>query len=256
MAQFNSVVMTNRGIALITKALAGQCTIEFTKVQAGSGTWSTSALQGATALRQNKQEFGVSRVRKVNDSTISLLGVLSNLQLTHGYYVNEFGIFACEAGKQSSTECLYAIVTAVDGQADYMPPYNSVSPQLIEIETYVAVANAEQVSVKLDTGAIASAADLNQLINDVGAKSDLKTRTKSTIVGAVNEAHDTEASHYAAVTKSVSDLSARHTSELNAAKEAHQADVDRIDAQINGFKFFVNSRRRLCITQNIDALDE
>ncbi len=255
MAQFNPVTLTDKGIALMTKATAGECTIEFTKVQAGDGTWSGS-LQSATALRSKKQEFSVSRVRRINDNTVSLLGVLSNLSLTTGYYVREYGVFACEKGKESTTEVLYAIVTAKDGMADYMPPYNSISPQIIENETYIAVANASSVTIKLDTGALASAADLNQLINDVGAKSDLKTGTKSTIVGAVNEVHDTEASHYAAVTKSVSDLSAKHTSELNAAKEVHQADVDRIDAQINGFKFFVNSRRRLCITQNIDALDE
>lgn len=40
--------------------------------------------------------------------------------------------------------------------------------------------------------------------------------------------------------------------ETSRAKSAEQADVDRIDKQINGFRYFVNGRRRLCITQNID----
>ena len=251
MAQFNAVTLTRLGIALITKANAGQCQIEFTKVQAGDGTWAAGSLQNAAALKSKKQEFGVSSVKKVNDSTVALLGVLSNQALTTGYYVKEYGIFAREKNN-ASTEVLYAIITAQDGKEDYMPPFNSISPQIIEMETYVSVANADSVTITLGTGAIASAADLNQLINDVGAKSDLKTGTKSTVIAAINEVHDTEASHYAAVTKSVSDLSAKHTSELNAVKEAHQADVDRIDTQINGFRYFVNGRRRLCITQNID----
>lgn len=159
MADFNSVVLTERGIALMTKAIAGECTTEFTKIQSGDGVWSTS-LSRATSLKNVRQEFGVSRAYVVNESTVAVLGVLSNLNLSEGYYVREYGIFACEEGKESSTEVLYAIVTA--SEPDYMPPYNSVQPQTMELETYLAVANASNVTIKTGTGALASAEDLQK----------------------------------------------------------------------------------------------
>lgn len=164
MANFNSVVLTDKGIALMTKAGAGKCQIEFTKVQSGDGTWgSGESLSAATALKSVKQEAGVSRAAVVNGSTVSILGVFSNKDLTAGYYFREYGIFACEKGAEKSTEVLYAIITAKDNAADYMPPFNSISPQTMEMELYIAVANASEVTIKLGTGALASAEDLVNL---------------------------------------------------------------------------------------------
>lgn len=177
MADFNSVVLTERGIALMTKAIAGECTTEFTKIQSGDGVWSTSLSQ-ATSLKNVRQEFGVSRAYVVNESTVAVLGVLSNLNLSEGYYVREYGIFACEEGKESSTEVLYAIVTA--SEPDYMPPYNSVQPQTMELETYLAVANASNVTIKTGTGALASAEDLQKLADNVSYLSRLVQSIVST----------------------------------------------------------------------------
>lgn len=255
MAQFNSVTLTRLGIALITKANAGQCQIEFTKVQAGDGTWAAGSLQNASALKAKKQEFGISSVKKVNDSTVSLLGVLSNQNLTTGYYVKEYGIFAREKDN-ASTEVLYAIITAEDGKEDYMPPFNSISPQIIEMETYVSVANADSVTITLSTGAIASADDLNKLISDVGTLSDLKTTVKKNVIGAINELHDQVVANKTATDTAVSNLEKKEDAAIEALSDTHDTDVNRIDKQINGFRFFVNKRRRLCITQNIDVQDD
>lgn len=204
MAQFNTVVPTNLGIALINKALAGECTITLTKAQAGDGTWTTD-LADATALQSMKQEVGISEVKVINNQTVSVLALFSNLNLQTGYYVKEFGIFAAEEGNEATTEVLYAIVTAVEGKEDFMPPYNSIAPQSMEIETYVTVANASSVTVQAGTGAFASAdslgqvdqlqtivktsavAAINEVVRSVGALGNLATEDKTAIVNAVNE---------------------------------------------------------------------
>lgn len=166
MAEFNAFTLTKAGISLITKALAGACSIKFTKVQSGDGTWSTD-LSEATALKSQKQEFGFSKIKTVNDSTVSILAVLNNSDLSEGYYVREIGIYGAEEGNESTTEVLYGIVTADEGKADFMPPYNSISPQTMEIETLVAVANAAEVTIQAGSGALASADMVNQLSADV-----------------------------------------------------------------------------------------
>ena len=185
MAQFNQLVLTTQGISLITKALAGDCKIKLTKVQAGDGDWTTS-LVDATALKSMKQEFGISEIKVANDATVDVLAILNNLNLSEGYYVKEVGIFGAEEGHEDSTEILYGIVTAVADKADYMPPYNSISPQTMEIETLVTVANASEVTIKAGTGALAAADTVNQLSKDVGSVAALETSDKSSIVSAIN----------------------------------------------------------------------
>lgn len=179
MAQFNQLVLTTKGIALITKALAGDCKIKFTKMQSGDGDWATD-LTEATALKSEKQEIGISEIKAVNDTTVDMLAILSNSDLTEGYYIKEIGIFGAEDGSEDTTEVLYGIVTSVDGKADYMPPYNSISPQTMEIETLVTVANASDVTIKTGTGALASADTVEKLSDDVDAMkitlSDASTR--------------------------------------------------------------------------------
>ena len=63
MGSFYSAVMTNAGAALLSQALAGTATIEFTSMKTGNGTYeaserTTAALQ--ESLHHTKQEFGRS----------------------------------------------------------------------------------------------------------------------------------------------------------------------------------------------------
>lgn len=166
MAQFNAPVLTTRGLALMTKAQAGECQIEFTKIAGGDGTWGSTDLTSATALINKVQESGFTSVAVVNGSTIDIVGILSNIKLTEAYFVREIGFFAKEKSDTAgTTEVLYAIMIAPTPSP--LPAYNGVSPQTLELETYLTVSGAETVTIDGATGALASAEDVRNLIKRV-----------------------------------------------------------------------------------------
>ena len=170
MAQFNQMVPTKVGLALLAKAQAGECKMVITKAVSGDGEWTTD-LSDATALKSQKQSFGISSKEIQNDTTVNIKAIISNENLSEGYYIREYGIMAAEAdeseesetGYVEGTEVLYAILTAQEDKADYLPPYNSISPQTITMETLITVASAAEVTILAGTGAYALADDLNAL---------------------------------------------------------------------------------------------
>ena len=85
MAEFYAAVTTNLGVSLSADLLTGE-QIEFTKLVAGGGNYTEeelvrTELQKATALRNQKQEFGFSSIAKVTDSCVLLKTLLSNEKL-------------------------------------------------------------------------------------------------------------------------------------------------------------------------------
>lgn len=161
MANFNSAVLTAKGINLLAKAQAGQTKIEFTKAATGNGSYSTGeSLVNRTALKAQKQTFPISTISVVNDSTVYLKFIVSNQQesgnLKAGYYVKEVGIFAKDPDEG---EILYAIATAVTDQWDYLPAYNNLIPSTITMEFYTEVDNASTVYLTAGGGAYVTQED-------------------------------------------------------------------------------------------------
>lgn len=146
---FNEAVLTTKGIALLAKAQAGECTIELTKAASGSGSYDDDDdLQSMTALKNQQQEFDITGVYTQNETNVYVKFIITNNPdsgaLTTGYYVTEVGIFATDPDEG---EILYAIATAIEDQWDYMPSYNSYLPATITVEFLIEVSNASEVTI-------------------------------------------------------------------------------------------------------------
>ncbi len=163
MAQFYAAVMTNDGAALLAAALAGTAKIEFTTLVAGDGEYTegeraVSALQQRTALKSQKQSVAFSSIVVESDTSVHLTAALDNEELLAGYYVNEVGLYAVDALDENATPVLYSI--SVAQVADYMPPYNGLTPTTIVQEYYATVDNSANVTIEAGAGAYALADDL------------------------------------------------------------------------------------------------
>ena len=147
---FNEAVLTTKGIALLAKAQAGECTISFTKAATGSGSYSDGeTISTRTALKNQQQEFSISSVYVQNTTNVYVKFIITNNPsdgdaLTTGYYVTEVGLFATDP---DDGEILYAIAIAVTDQWDYMPSYNDLLATTITVEFLTEVANAEEVTI-------------------------------------------------------------------------------------------------------------
>lgn len=160
---WNESKLTTAGKALLAKAQAGQTTIQITKAQTGSGTYTSGeSLESRTALKAPKQTFPIQgKQLSEGDSTLILKVTVSNKTdtetLNAGYDVREFGVFAKDPQKG---EILYSIATAAT--SDYMPAYNGTIPSVINMSYYMEVANAANVTIN-SAGALALQADLEKL---------------------------------------------------------------------------------------------
>ena len=154
MANFNSAVLTDKGINLLAKAQAGRTTIQFTKAATGNGSYTLGEkLNDRTALKEQKQQFLINSKSVINNSTLYLRFIITNKQesgnLDVGYYVKEVGIFANDPDEG---EILYAIATALNEQWDYLPAYNNLIPSTITMEFYTEVHNASTVNIVAGAG--------------------------------------------------------------------------------------------------------
>ncbi len=163
MADFNNAVMTNGGAALLAATTAGTAKIKFTKLVTGSGTYSDSektraSLQARSTLKAQKQEIPFSKIEMATDTCVKLTALVSNAELSAGYYVNEIGIYAVDELHPAAAPVLYSI--AIANVADYLPPYNGLTPSTITQEYFATVDNALEVTIQTKTGAVALAEDL------------------------------------------------------------------------------------------------
>lgn len=163
MLMWNPSKLTTAGKALLAKAQAGQTSIQITKAQTGSGSYSSGEnIENRTALKTPKQTFPIqNKVISDADNTVILKIAITNKSesetLSTGYDITEFGIFAQDPQKG---EILYSIATA--STSDYMPAYNGVLPSVINMSYYLEVSNAENVTIN-SAGALALQADLEAL---------------------------------------------------------------------------------------------
>lgn len=163
MADFNNAIMTSAGAELLAATTAGTAKLKFTKLVTGSGTYTESektrgSLQARKSLKAQKQEFPFSTITMASDTCVKLVALVSNAELATGYYVNEVGIYAMDELHPGAAPVLYSI--AIANVADYLPPYNGLTPSTITQEYFATVDNALEVTIQANTGAAALAEDL------------------------------------------------------------------------------------------------
>lgn len=140
MAKYKGIVTTDAGLELLSKAYECETTIMFTAVKTGNGIYDgTENLSGATALKSEKQSFGLSGISRTG-AQVKVRSVLSNEGLTIGYNITEVGLFAKDS--DTGSEFLYAIIVAETGLEDYLPPFEE-TPTSITLEMYIAIAEEQ-----------------------------------------------------------------------------------------------------------------
>lgn len=161
MPNFNRAVITEKGLALNTKANAGQTSILFTKAATGSGIYTEEQdMSKVTAIKEQQQTFDFVKKEIENRHTVVLRVIINNEDLEEGYQIREFGLFAEDPDEG---EILYSIATAVEGQADTLPAYSENGLVTMTVDSYVTVSNAENVSITIEEGTYALQEDMDAL---------------------------------------------------------------------------------------------
>lgn len=190
MGDFNSVVLTTAGLALIAKVTAGETNTTFTRIATGDGSYTAGEdVKNMSALKQEKQSFAPTVIESNDADTAHLQFVISTVnedgsKLTAGYYFKEIGIFAEDP---DDGEILYALSYAKTDKWDWIPPYNGSKPWTSTGDIYVVVSPDGEVTLSSSEIAYATQKALTNVINSIGGLSNLSTHTKGTLIGAINE---------------------------------------------------------------------
>lgn len=167
MAKYKGIITTDAGLESLAKACSGG-SVKFTAVKTGDGAYDgTEDLFGMTALKSEKQSFGVSGITRTG-MQVKVRSVLSNEGLTTGYNITEVGLFAMDP--DTGSEFLYAIIVAETGREDYLPPYED-SPSSITMEIYLILTETENdvtFTAEIVAGTYVSAEDFHDHVLNEG----------------------------------------------------------------------------------------
>lgn len=178
MAEYSKLVTTSKGQQLLVKSATEMYDVKFTKICISDMVYTENQLESLTILDDIRQTGTISKISRV-DSTIKVETVLTNTNLSNGYYMRTLGLYANDPDEG---EILYAACVATDDNC-YMPPYSGISSTGIYINMYQTVGNTSNISLEVDSGAYATIGDieeLRQMLNN-----HIETAASKTVPGHV-----------------------------------------------------------------------
>lgn len=174
MSNWGKPVLTKQGLKLQAKVDAGS-RMQLTQCKIGSGTLSSGQnLEDLTALIAPVQTLPIASINySENNSACVIAAVTDNSNVTSGYYLREFGVYARDP---DDGEILYAV--AQDSNPDYIPPKGTAAVISQEIGVALSFSNAANVTAYVNTSAIATITYVNSYV--ASAVADLKDMTGAT----------------------------------------------------------------------------
>lgn len=146
MGAFGGLVFTNRGRNLQAKAQTGEQLL-FTRIAIGDGYLGGASIVELNALRNERKSLNITKLRTSLDGASATIGtVLSNQEITSGFYFREIGIFALDP---TQGEVLYCYANAGD-TADYIPAGGGEDVLEKTIDLKIFIGNAPNVSAVID----------------------------------------------------------------------------------------------------------
>lgn len=119
-------------------------------------------MEDLTDLVAPEQNVGIASKEVLTDQKMcKISATITNVGLSAGYYVRELGIFANDP---DDGEILYAVTS--DSAPDYLPPEGGAISVSQEFAVYIAVNNASEVKVSIDSGALATMGYIELALHD------------------------------------------------------------------------------------------
>ncbi len=159
MANWNGIILTNKGRALQAKVEAG-ITLALTKMKLGDGQISGSqSLETLTDLVQPRQNIGITTCKALDTGVCAVTGLITNAGVTTGYNVRELGLFATDPDEG---EILYAVTT--DSQPDYLQATGGSTVISEEFTMNISFSNTNTVTALIDSTVLATIDTVTKMI--------------------------------------------------------------------------------------------
>ena len=160
MSVWSSGILTKKGLNLHAKVEAGTTLLKVTKMAVGSGVLGDDEdTQDVTALKHEELKVDISMAKAQDNGLCVITGILTNENVNVGFYAKEMALFAEDPDEG---EILYQY--ASDSKPDWVPAITETkAPINIQLDTNVAISNAELINVEISPAGIVSIEVLNFL---------------------------------------------------------------------------------------------
>ncbi|MCY9564624.1 phage tail protein [Paenibacillus larvae] len=163
--------MTTKGRNLQAKAQTG-VELKYTRVGIGDGQLAGQSILALNKLINEKKTLPITKINIQTEGKAVVGTVLSNQDVTTGFYFREIGIFAQDPDEG---EILYCYGNAGDN-AEYIPPAGGADIVEKSIDVIVIVGNAQNVSAEIDKSLVyATLDDLEQAKKEAKQYTDEKS---------------------------------------------------------------------------------
>lgn len=160
MPNWANLMLTKQGKVLQAKAIAGS-TLTITKMKLGSGIIPDGVSpEDLTDLIQPKQALGLTAI-SVNGGLAKIQSIVTNVELSEGYYIRECGVFANDP---DVGEIMYAIMT--DTSPDFLPSASSSVVISEEFSINVVTENMANITAIIDPEGIVTVANARKIAED------------------------------------------------------------------------------------------
>ncbi len=162
MVEYSSLVLTEQGKELLTKALEGSQSVNFTKVSVSNTAYSETDIPALTSLDPVDQTSLISKKTRTGD-TIKIEVAFENRELTTGYYMRTLGLYA---NSDDSSEILFAACIAQSDNC-YLPAYNNKTILTVTNTLYLTIGTTANVILEVDPAAYVTSGQLQEALQGI-----------------------------------------------------------------------------------------
>jgi|GEM_PF-3282472 len=179
MGAFGGLIQTNKGRNLQAKAEAG-AQLKFTRMGVGDGQLGGQSIPSLNKLIHETMSLPITRLKPQLPAQAIVGAVLSNQDVTTGFFFRELGIFAQDPDEG---EILYAYGNSGSG-AEYIPPAGTADIIEKTIDMIVTFGQAQNVSAVINSSLIfATPDDVAAGVTEAKAYTDQKVSVLETPSG-------------------------------------------------------------------------
>lgn len=179
MGAFGGLIQTNKGRNLQAKAETG-VELRFTRMGVGDGQLAGQSIPSLTRLISEKKSLPITRLKTQLPAQAIVGAVLSNQDVTTGFYFREIGIFAQDPDEGA---ILYAYANSGSG-AEYIPPAGTADIIEKTIDMIVTFGQAQNVSAVINSSLIfATPDDVAEALSESKKYTDQKVLAAETPSG-------------------------------------------------------------------------
>lgn len=146
----NGTVVTRKGLQLITKLVASETALTFTRVAIGTGKVPGGYDPGSmTGLNEYKMDGSIASHSASGDEA-SVVMQISSIGVDTGFTITEAGLFATDPDEG---EILYAYLD-MSADPQYMYPENNAISKFIEMTLVVKIGEVQSVTAVINPGSL------------------------------------------------------------------------------------------------------